>query len=89
MSSFMPQSSELTGISVCWKQQLVTLHPHIRNEKVDFYRTVEMYQRDAVWVYMPLDDDETLDQIWKRNSEKRGHHALLVSQWLAFVHGII
>lgn len=74
MAPFNCNDSRNTAYSVCWDWGLIHLHAHVDNESLSFYNLVPQ-GRHAMWLYMPMNKDEYISQIWGRPSRT----ALLVS----------
>ncbi|KAI1019844.1 hypothetical protein LB504_009378 [Fusarium proliferatum] len=51
-----------SGISTYWEHTILAIHSHDIDEKspASYSRTGD----DAVWIYTPLDDNETITEIW-------------------------
>lgn len=79
MNFFECNQQYIKGYSACWSSRLITIHTHSTGEEdLSFYRDWPMRRPDAVWLYMPLDEAETIEEFWKR-PDSRGTSVLVVS----------
>jgi hypothetical protein len=75
MSAFMCNDPGVIGYSVCCTRDVVAMHAHYPEEDVgDFYRRSQRFQ--AVWQYMPVDEGETVVEIWRRGARSFRTHSL-------------
>lgn len=60
----------ITGYSVRWAGQLSSIHAHVHGETdFAFYDEVSRQRPRAVWLYMPLDEGELIEQFWLRSDK--------------------
>lgn len=60
-----PQTT--TGYSVCWNMRILTVHAHKTDEDLAFYTPNTAVQKQAIWIYVPLDPGDSIAEIWKRS----------------------
>lgn len=69
---------DVTGYSVCWSHNLMFIHTHRAGEKdLSFYKDSGV-PAHAVWIYMPIEPDERLLDIWGRRGKSYMHSGLVV-----------
>lgn len=54
----------------------MTIHAHVPREKMEFYK---LAPPQAIWQYMPVDTDEFITELWKRQGSEDRDTALMVS----------
>ncbi|CAH0046392.1 unnamed protein product, partial [Clonostachys solani] len=60
----------ITGYSVRWDVRLSSIHAHVRGEDdFAFYDEMSRKRPRAVWLYMPMDEGELIEQVWLRSDE--------------------
>ncbi|KAF5585300.1 hypothetical protein FPCIR_8381 [Fusarium pseudocircinatum] len=65
-----------TGYSVCWaNDEMVSIHVHRNMEHREAHRTrmneySEFEDRSLKWTYYPVQEDEFIQEVWLRGSEK-------------------
>lgn len=79
MVSFDCNEPTVVGYSVCWAGSIINICTH-RNvgEELTFYKDLDICHSRAVWVYMPVEDDERVSEIWVRDGEQRVHIGIMV-----------
>jgi hypothetical protein len=66
MACLRYNQKHMTGYSVCGFPQSAAIYAHTRNKDVEFYDVRPSF---SVWLYMPLDTGEYIEEIWgRRNS---------------------
>ncbi|KUI59960.1 hypothetical protein VP1G_07184 [Cytospora mali] len=76
MSVMDINSPGIFAYSVCTEFGIIMMHAHTPGERTDFYHAVPPR---AVWHYMPVDSDEFITEIWKRQGLGKRELALMVS----------
>ena len=70
---------KIDGFSVAWSRRLVYVHSHFRGEMVAFYDNIQAIHDKVVWIYIPVDRDEYLADVWTRRGRYHSSAGLLVS----------
>ncbi|CAG9986390.1 unnamed protein product, partial [Clonostachys byssicola] len=66
----------ITGYSVRWTSNLSSFHAHVKGEEdFAFYDELKRTTQRAVWVYMPMDQGELIEQFWLRTDPGDGHRS--------------
>ncbi|VUC36968.1 unnamed protein product [Clonostachys rosea] len=70
----------VTGYSVRWTTRLSSFHAHVRGEeKFAFYDELAMdFCPSAIWIYMPMDEGELIEQFWVRSNGEGATPSALV-----------
>ncbi|CAH0023375.1 unnamed protein product [Clonostachys rhizophaga] len=64
----------ITGYSVRWTSQLSSIHAHVRGEEdFAFYDELKRKPQRAVWLYMPMDEGELIEQFCLRSDREYSH----------------
>ncbi|KAJ9155687.1 hypothetical protein NKR23_g1567 [Pleurostoma richardsiae] len=69
---------EVTGYSACWAGNIKLLHAHRAGEDMSFYKDWTASHDGAVWLYMPLDPNERISEIWGRGGRHYAHMGLML-----------
>uniref|UniRef100_A0A8H7TTW3 Uncharacterized protein n=1 Tax=Bionectria ochroleuca TaxID=29856 RepID=A0A8H7TTW3_BIOOC len=72
-------SPSVTGYSVRWTSQLASFHAHTRGEEdFAFYDEFKGKPQRAVWVYMPMDEGELMDEVWLRSDQESSQNSIIL-----------
>ncbi len=74
---------ELTGYSVCLAGNVMLIHAHSDGEEHLSLYDDSRLRSHAIWLYMPMDPDERISEIWARRGKQHPHMGLAVR--LAFL----
>ncbi|KAI1207656.1 uncharacterized protein F4807DRAFT_434053 [Annulohypoxylon truncatum] len=77
MASFECNNKAITGLSGCWASHMLYFHAHVKDDN-SFYRRMDLRKSDAIWIYVPLDRDESIATVWWRMGQLPPHCALVV-----------
>ncbi|KAI1265215.1 hypothetical protein F5Y18DRAFT_417326 [Xylariaceae sp. FL1019] len=63
----------VTGYSVCWHLNTITVKSHIEGEELYDYQNVESASKrpGALWLYMPIEPQEEVVEVWWRRDRKK------------------
>ncbi|KAK1990624.1 hypothetical protein LX36DRAFT_390852 [Colletotrichum falcatum] len=78
ISTVSCNNPQTTAYSLCWNRNIVMLHAHRAKENLDFYQDLQTTDEAVLWLFMPLQTDEVLTQIWRFNGPFKSAIALLV-----------
>lgn len=80
MSSLACYASGITGYSACWNNRVVTIHAHTIADGMSFIWPVASLD-NFVWLYMPLDVDEKMEELWKLQHKKQATLIVCISSF--------
>lgn len=69
-----------TAYSICWYTNILAMYAHQPNNNVKIYESAAVASDlvdHAIWLYMPIDQGDTISEIWKRSGCFNRHLALL------------
>lgn len=72
----------ITGYSACWQGRILRLQAHVEGEDLTFYKNIDACQRSVIWVYMPVNPDELVSELWYRAGKMVQGAAILVREQL-------
>ncbi|PHH73122.1 hypothetical protein CDD80_4031 [Ophiocordyceps camponoti-rufipedis] len=74
MPSLVLNHGTVTGLSLYWGCGMMNLHVHTPGEDLSFYgrNRESCLEMDTAWLYMPLDSDEYIVEIWSCLTEDWG-----------------
>lgn len=78
MISIECNSPEITGYSACWYHRIIALYAHCKGGATPFYEEIDACYQNAIWIYLPLDKNEWISDIWQRVGRLYRCTALLV-----------
>ncbi|KPA35575.1 hypothetical protein FLAG1_11713 [Fusarium langsethiae] len=67
-----------TAYSLCWNSVITMVHAHRSVEGLDFYHALRILDNGALWLYMPLWQNELLTEIWRLEGPLRKTIGLLL-----------
>ena len=77
----LENTTDVTGISICWDQKLNDLFFHRKGDQVLPYEPLNDYTpADNMWLYIPLDEGEFLTEIWKQEGYFGHERPFIVSE---------
>ncbi|KAI1758868.1 hypothetical protein GGR53DRAFT_515636 [Hypoxylon sp. FL1150] len=78
LTSFPCNDHGNTGYSAYWNGRLMALYAHRKDGTMPSYGGIDENYKYDVWLYMPLNDDEWICDIWKRGGSHYHCTALLL-----------
>lgn len=66
MTSIKCNDPDITGYSACWDGRLIALYAHCKGDETPLYKEVDACYENAIWIYLPLGNDEWISDIWQR-----------------------
>ncbi|KAI1173459.1 hypothetical protein F4777DRAFT_449369 [Nemania sp. FL0916] len=78
MTSLICNGPKTTAYSACWSSCLLHLRAHTIDENLTSCNSCSARAKDALWLYMPMDEGEYISQIWKRYRQLPRELAILI-----------
>lgn len=79
MSSLYPDSLSIRGYSALWNHKVVSIQTHgLDEEDLSCYRAWAASHSHAYWLYMPVDRDEFINEIWRTRCSQHADPILIM-----------